>query len=185
VAYYYLVSQLPNISSTEGKSALPLTSNQFKEIACRFVSENEKVIINALSLVPSKDFGSELESTGSDFLDTWYEKERNLRYALAQIRAQKLKKDSVQLPAGITADTINAARTAVGMDSPLSAEQFLYDYRLRLLDDLRPMDNFSIDAVYAYGLKLLLVERMKKFEVENGKTSYHKIYDEILVGDNK
>ena len=43
-----------------------------------------------------------------------------------------------------------------------------------------PMDNFSIDAVYAYGLRLMLIERMRKFEVENGKTSYHKIYDNIL-----
>jgi len=183
VAYYYLVSQLPNISGAEGKSALPLNEASFKELCCRFLSEEEKITLNGLSLVPPK----ELSSTGSVFLDTWYEKERNLRYALAQIRAQKMKKESVQLPAGMTADIISAARTAVGMDSPLSAEQFLYEYRLHLLDDLRPMDNFSIDAVYAYGLKLLLVERMRKFEVENGKTSYHKIYDNILEnnGDNK
>ena len=179
MAYYYLISQLPNISSQESKSALPLNTVSFKELACRFISEEEKQIVNSLSLVPSK----ELESTGSVFLDTWYEKERNLRFALSQMRAQIMKKDSIPLPAGITADIISAARTAVGMDSPLSAEQFLYDYRLRLLDDLRPMDNFSIDAVYAYGLKLMLVERMRKFEVENGKTSYHKIYDTILDGD--
>lgn len=176
MAYYYLVSQLPNISSAEGKSALPLNGESFHELAGRFISEDEKVILNGLSLVPPKD----LASTGSAFLDIWYEKERNLRFALAQIRAQKMKKDTVSLPAGCTADIVSAARTAVGMDSPLSAEQFLYDYRLRLLDDLRPLDSFSIDAVYAYGLKLMLVERMRKFEVENGKTSYHKIYDNIL-----
>lgn len=132
-----------------------------------------------LSLVPAK----ELTSTGSKFLDTWYEKERYLRFALAQIRAQKMKKDSYSLPAGCTADIVTAARTAVGMDSPLSAEQYLYEYRLRLIDDIYPMDNFSIDAVYAYGLKLMLIERMRKFQVENGKTSYHKIYDTILDGD--
>lgn len=176
MAYYYLVSQLPNISTTESKSALPLTGKSFCELAGRFISEDEKAILNGLSLVPPK----ELASTGSVFLDTWYEKERNLRFALAQIRAQKMKKDSVSLPAGITADIIGVARTAVGMDSPLSAEQFLYDYRLRLLDDLRPMDSFSIDAVYAYGIRLMLVERMRKFDTENGKASYHKIYDEIL-----
>ncbi len=179
MAYYYLVSQLPNISSSEGKSNLPLTSDQFREIALRFISPKEKDVLDKLSLVPCV----ELNSTGSAFLDVWYEKERNLRCALAQIRAQKMKKDSVPLPAGCTADIISAARTAVGMDSPLSAEQFLYDYRLRLLDDLRPLDAFSIDAVYAYGIRLMLVERMRKFEVENGKTSYHKIYDEILDGD--
>ena len=180
MAYYYLVSQLPNISSSESKSALPLNGKEFIELASRFITEEEKTVLESLSLVPPM----ESLSTGSVFLDTWYEKERNLRCALAQIRAQKLKKDSIPLPPGCTADIISAARTAVGMDSPLSAEEFLYDYRLRLLDDLRPLDGFSIDAVYAYGIKLLLVERMKKFEVENGKTSYHKIYDTILNEDN-
>ena len=179
MAYYYLVSQLPNISSSEGKSNLPLTTEQFREIASRFISPKEKAVLDGLSLVPCV----ELDSTGSAFLDVWYEKERNLRCALAQIRAQKMKKDSVPLPAGCTADIISAARTAVGMDSHLSAEQFLYDYRLRLLDDLRPLDAFSIDAVYAYGIRLMLVERMRKFEVENGKTSYHEIYDTILSND--
>lgn len=181
MAYYYLVSQLPNISGAEGKSALPLNEASFKELCCRFLSEEEKITLNGLSLVPPK----ELSSTGSCFLDTWYEKERNLRYALAQIRAQKMKKDASVLPPGVTADIVQAARTAVGMDSPLSAEQFLFDYRIRLLDELRPLDSFSVDAVYAYGIKLLLVERMKKFDVEIGKTSYHKIYDNILDGDVK
>ena len=179
MAYYYLVSQLPNISAAESKASLPLNSESFREIASRFITEKEKSVLDGLSLVPPM----ELKNTGSAFLDVWYEKERNLRCALAQIRAQKLKKDTFPLPAGCTADIISAARTAVGMDSPLSAEQFLYEYRLRLLDDLRPLDGFSIDAVYAYGLRLMLVERMRKFEVENGKTSYHKIYDEILDGD--
>ena len=176
MAYYYLVSQLPNISTTEGKANLPLNGKSFIELAGRFISEDEKITLNGLSLVPPK----ELTSTGSVFLDTWYEKERNLRFALAQIRAQKMKKDSITLPPGCTADIVNIARTAVGMDSPLSAEQFLFEYRIKLLDEIRPMDNFSIDAVYAYGLKLMLVERMRKFDVENGKASYHEIYDNIL-----
>jgi hypothetical protein len=88
VAYYYLVSQLPNISASEGKSALPLNTEAFRELASRFISEEEKAVLEALSLVPPM----ELASTGSAFLDVWYEKERNLRCALAQIRAQKLKK---------------------------------------------------------------------------------------------
>lgn len=179
MAYYYLVSQLPNISGAEGKSALPLNSSSFRELCCRFLSEDEKLQVQGLSLVPPK----EKSSTGSVFLDTWYEKERSLRYALAQIRAQKMKKDTSVLPSGVTADIVQAARMAVGMDSPLSAEQFLFDYRIRLLDEIRPLDSFSVDAVYAYGIKLLLVERMKKFDAEIGKTSYHKIYDNILEGD--
>ena len=94
MAYYYLVSQLPNISAAEGKSALPLNEVSFKELCSRFLSEDEKLQVNSLSLVPPK----EKSSTGSVFLDTWYEKERSLRYALAQIRAQKMKKDASVLP---------------------------------------------------------------------------------------
>ena len=53
-----------------------------------------------------------------------------------------------------------------------------------IIDDIKPIDIFSIDSVYAYGMKLLLIERMKKFDMENGKSSYHMIYDTIL-GENK
>ena len=84
------------------------------------------------------------------------------------------------LPPGCTADIIKAARTAVGMDSPLAAEEFLNQYRMDTLNSLAPLDSFSVDAVIAYGLKLMLAQRMKKFDVAAGKEAYHKIYDEIL-----
>ena len=64
---------------------------QFREVASRFIAPKEKAVLEGLSLVPPKELGK----TGSAFLDVWYEKERNLRCALAQIRAQKMKKDSV------------------------------------------------------------------------------------------
>mgnify|MGYP004448319711 FL=1 len=122
----------------------------------------------------------ETADTGSSFLNTWYQKERDLRLALAQIRAQKMKKDSFMLPGTCTQDIQQAARTAVGMDSPLSAEQYLYEYRLKLLDEISPIDGFSTDAVYAYGIRLMLVSRMKKFDGEKGVSAYHRIYDSIL-----
>ena len=122
----------------------------------------------------------ECVKTGSDFLDKWYDNERSLRYALVQVRAQKMKKDPGNIPVSITADIVQAARTAVGMNSPLSAEQYLYEYRLSVLNNLSPMNGFSVDAVFAYGIKLMLLERMKKFNKEKGTESYHKIYDAIL-----
>ena len=69
------------------------------------------------------------------------------------------------------------------MDSPLAAEQFLNQYRLSFLDGIRPADDFSVDAVYAYGLRLKLALRMKMFNADKGMVSYHKIYDSILKGD--
>ncbi len=175
-SYYYLVSQLPNISGLGEKSALPITPDEFKSLCSRFLDGNSRNVVMGLSLVPPE----QQTRTGSPFLDAWYGHERNLRLALAQIRAQKMRKDFYQLPGSCTADILQCARTAVGMSSPLAAEQFLFDYRMKVLDDLRPLDGFSIDAVYEYGVRLLLVSRMKKFDTENGRNSYHRIYDTIL-----
>ncbi len=178
---YYLVAQLPAFSVNDDSSQkLPLTVMYYKDLCSRFMSEKANKVAQNLTLEPPL----ESESTGSSFLDQWYEKERNLRLALAQLRALKMKKDTKDLPQTSDGEVIQAARTATGMDSPLSAEQFLNQYRMSVLDRLAPMDMFSVDAVYNYGLKLMLAERMKKFNRDEGLASYHKIYDEIL-GENK
>lgn len=178
-AYYFLVSQLPSLGNIGEKSAMPLSESSFIELCSRYMTESEKKVLSTLSLVPPRD----TVDTGSEFLNTWYQKERDLRLALAQIRAQKMKKESFILPGTCTADIQQAARTAVGMDSPLSAEEYLYEYRVKLLDEITPIDNFSTDAVYAYGIRLMLVSRMKKFDGEKGITSYHQIYNSILGQD--
>lgn len=178
---YYLVAQLPAFSVNDDSSQkLPITTEYFKDLCNRFMSEKSARIAECLSLDPP------LESvhTGSVFLDQWYEKERNLRLALAQIRALKMKKDIKDLPSTNDGEAVQVARTATGMDSPLGAEQYLNQYRMGILDRIAPMDNFSVDAVYNYGLKLMLAERIKKFNKDEGLASYHKIYDEIL-GEKK
>ena len=178
---YYLVSQLPAFSvNSDNTSKLPISTEYFRDLCMRFMDEGDCSVVKGLSLEPPR----ENKATGSVFLDTWYTKERNLRLALAQLRALKMHKDTKDLPLTSDGEVIQAARTATGMDSPLSAEQFLNEYRLGLLDKITPLDMFSVDAVYCYGLKLMLTERMKKFNRDEGLASYHKIYDEIL-GETK
>ncbi len=171
-----MVSQLPDISAAGEKSALPITEKYYRDLCSRFFDAKQIEILNKLSLEAPKF----PEPTGSDFLDKWYGFERALRYALVQVRAQKMKKDAGAVPVSISADLLQAARTAVGMDSPLSAEQFLYEFRLGVLNELQPMDYFSSDYVFAYGIRLMLLERIRKFNKEKGTDSYHKIYDTIL-----
>ncbi|QTQ11753.1 DUF2764 family protein [Treponema parvum] len=177
---YYLVAQLPDVVSAVDKQSLPITEEYFRELCSRFLDEKSLNILKALSLVPPRD---EIK-TGSAFVDAWYDKERALRLALAQVRALNMKKESVPLNGSCTGDVLQAARTAAGMDSPLSAEQYLYQYRMDVINQLSPLDTFSTDAVFAYGLKLMLIRRIKLFNEERGKASYHTIYDRIL-GENK
>ncbi len=178
---YYLVAQLPAFTTnTESSSKLPITTEYFKDLCSRFMSPRDNELAQYLSLEPPKN----MEPTGSKFLDEWYTFERNLRFALAQIRALKMKKDAKDIPSINDGEVIQVARTATGMDSPLSAEQYLNAYRLSVLDRIAPLDMFCVDAVYNYGLRLMLIERMKKFNRDEGLSSYHKIYDEIL-GEKK
>lgn len=176
---YYLLAQLPSFSASDEKSALPITEEYFYDLCSRFLDKKSLGHVKELSLVPPR----EKTETGSAFLDRWYDTERELRLALAQIRALRLNKKIKTENKSLSVDVVQAARTATGMDSPLAAEQFLNKYRLSLLDSIRPADEFSVDAVYLYGLRLKLALRIKKFDTNKGMASYHKIYDSILEGD--
>ena len=177
--WYYLMSQLPSISISSEK-ALPVTEEYFMDLCSRFLDAKNLKVLKNLSLEPPKDGGT----TGSVFLDSWYENERLLRFALAKIRALKMKKDVDSPMLSISPDIVQSARTACGMDSPLAAEQYLNEVRVSMLDRFAPADQFSTDAIFAYALKLKLAQRMKSFTEEAGVASYHTIYDQIL-GESK
>jgi len=177
--WYYLMSQLPSVTISMDKP-LPVTEEYFMDLCSRFLDNKSFTILKNLSLEPPR----EGKKTGSAFLDAWYENERLLRFALAKIRALKLKKD-VEFPMlSISPDIVQTARTACGMESPLAAEQFLNESRVQMLDRFAPFDQFSTDAVYVYALKLKLAKRMKSFTEEAGAASYRTIYDQIL-GESK
>lgn len=174
---YYLVAQLPSFVVSDDRTPLPITEAHFTELCSRFLAKDEQRILEGLSLEPPRDEAR----TGSKLVDAWYEHERSLRVALAQIRALNMKKKFDAGGLSLSPDAVQAARTAAGMDSPLAAEQFLNQYRVRVIDGITPLDGFSVDAVFAYGIRLKLAARMKKFSAETGMASYHKIYDRILA----
>lgn len=174
---YYLVAQLPSFVVSDDRTPLPITEAHFTELCSRFLAKDEQRILEGLSLEPPRDEAR----TGSKLVDAWYEHERSLRVALAQIRALNMKKKFDAGGLSLSPDAVQAARTAAGMDSPLAAEQFLNQYRVRVIEGITPLDGFSVDAVFAYGIRLKLAARMKKFSAETGMASYHKIYDRILA----
>ncbi len=179
MAEYYLISQLPSLDGISENMPLPVTEERFLELCSRFLGKKAQNEINKLTLSPAMDF----EKSGSALIEAWNEGERNLRLALAKIRAEKMKKpfdaDNKSLPVGL----VKAANAAAETESPLEAEKFLNQYRLEFLETLRPMDSFSEDFVFYYGLKLKLLLRTRKFDADTGKAAYRNIYNSILNGD--
>ena len=84
----------------------------------------------------------------------------------------------------LPAELFKAASTAVETENPLEAEKFLLQYRLGFLETIRPMDNFSEDFVFYYGIKLKLLMRIRRFDKNLGETTYKNIYNSIMNGDS-
>ena len=78
---------------------------------------------------------------------------------------------------------IKVASTATEIENPMEAEKYLNSYRLEILESLRPMDSFSEDYIFYYGLKLKLLLRIRQFDTKSGEKAYKNIYDSILNGD--
>ena len=178
MAEYYLISQLPSLDGISENTPLPITEERFAELCARFLGKKLQKTMKKLTLSPSKN----TECSGSVLIDTWNESERNLRFALGKIRAEKMKKTFDTKNKVFPMEHLQAAGAAVEIDNPLEAEKYLNRYRLEILERLRPMDNFSEDYVLYYGLKLKLLLRLRQFDTKLGETAYKNIYNSILNG---
>ncbi|MCD8152131.1 MAG: hypothetical protein LUD71_03460 [Clostridiales bacterium] len=181
MSQYYLIAQLPGLEPYDGKSPLPITEEAFRDACSNFLDEKEMGILDGISLIPPRD----IEPTGSDLVDAWNSEERQLRLALAVVRAGHKGKSFSTDGEVISAPVLQVANTAVDLGDPLAAEEYLQRCRMETLDRLRPLDMFCEDAVYCYAIRLKLLTRMRLFDEERGHESYQHIYHSILNGNSQ
>ncbi len=179
MAEYYLISQLPSLDGISENAPLPITEERFTELCNRFLGKKAQDEMKKLTLSPPKNY----ESSGSALIDAWNESERNLRFALGKVRAEKMKKPFNTENRILPVEYIKAASAAIEMENPMEAEKHLNRYRLEILEALRPMDSFSEDYVFYYGLRLKLLLRIRRFDRETGEMAYRNIYNSVLNGD--
>jgi hypothetical protein len=180
-SYYYLAAQLPYL--VYGQQA-PMASPAFRELARSSMSEEDGAALDFCVLDPSHIESQDLLYNTSGFINQWREWEGVLRVNLAKNRAIKLKRDAGSLGDApeFPVDAANAAKAALSLESPLEAEIFLDKARWTAIDALQGIDAFSETAMYAYLLKLLLMERRQAFKVEEGFSEYKTLYASILEG---
>ena len=179
MAEYYLISQLPSLDGISENAPLPISEERFAELCNRFLGKKVQNAMEKLTLSPPKNY----ESSGSALIDAFNECERNLRFALGKVRAEKQKKPFDTENRILPVEYIKAASTAIEMENPMEAEKYLNSFRLEILETLRPMDSFSEDYIFYYGLKLKLILRIRQFDKAAGEKAYRNIYNSILNGD--
>jgi len=178
VAYYYLVAQLPSLAYGQTP---PMQPEAFKDLVRPMLSAEDAAFIDKVSLDPQAFTGV----CGSDFIDGWRNWEWALRLNLAKNRAIKAKREgsiTVEPPA-LPTDAVAAANRAVAeSESPLEAEIALDKARWSAIDSLLGYEYFDRNTVFAYLLKLLILQRRASFQTEIGFAEYKSLYAAILDG---
>lgn len=179
MAEYYLISQLPSLDGVGNGTPMPIDEEKFLDLCGRFLSKGAQDEIKKLTLMPPKT----PEKSSSALLEKWYKGERELRFALAKVRAEKMNKSFDLQDNIISIEATKVANEAVEAGNPLEAENLLYNHRINFLESLRPMDNFSEDFVFYYGLKLKLIMQNRQFDTKLGQEAYRNIYHSIVNGE--
>jgi len=163
----------------------PMSSESFKELALSLLNKKDTVLMGNISQnnFPSDETEDEknAKSTGCDFIDLWREWERTLRLNLARERAIKLKRKQMEEPPVLPADAAHTAiKTVVSDGSPLDKEIMLDKARWGVIDIFAGNDYFHRNTVFAYFLKLILLERRQLFNLEKGFAEYKSLYASVL-----
>ena len=187
-SYYYLAAQIPTL--IYGQPA-PMTSKEFRTLCSELLESTDTELLELCSLdaEPSKkdeqtSYAEPPSPCASDFINDWRAWNRTLRLHLARYRSQRLKWEGSAPydPPENPMDASAVARAAVLIESPLEAELFIDQARWNAIEALQGLQYFSPNTVYAYLLKLLLMERRILFKVEEGFTEYKGLYSAILAG---
>jgi hypothetical protein len=141
----------------------------------------DKVSLDPLPLPQGLASAEKVPSSGSKFIDKWREWEWALRLNLAKHRALKLKHEgALAEPPVLPTDAAAVAHKAIAEESPLEAEILLDKARWEVIDDFRGFNYFGSNTVFAYMLKLLILQRRALFEIETGFSEYKSLYASIL-----
>ncbi|MDR0723382.1 MAG: DUF2764 domain-containing protein [Treponema sp.] len=190
MAYYYLVSQLPYLIYGQ---TVPLSSVQFKSLCQSALRPQDAALLEWCTLDPEPEalpgegkggsYRDAPRATPSPFINTWRHWERALRLHLARYRAQALGQEGAA-PVDPPEDPVEVgalAKAALGLESPLEAELFLDQARWNAIEAMQGFDYFGVTTIYAYLLRLLLMERRVSFNAEEGFVAYKGLYTAIIA----
>ncbi|MDR2542539.1 MAG: hypothetical protein LBC80_03710 [Treponema sp.] len=157
----------------------PLSSEKFKEMAFSQMNKEDSELMKYLSF----GYDSNTSKSGCKFIDNWRKWEHTLRLNVGKLRSLKLYNEYTgTMPPTTPEGAFHTAEELLSQEgSPLDGELLLDKARWNAIDDLLAGGNyFDRSSVYAYFLKLLLLERRQIFNAEKGFAEYKSLYAEII-----
>jgi hypothetical protein len=169
-----------------------MSSAAFKALSVSLMDESDAALLDQLEIDPAPSgaegpsYAEPIKPCGCEFIDRYREWERALRLNAARQRVVKTKRENAAPvePPAFPNDAASAAVKAVTADSPLEAEISLDKARWSAIEVLAGNYYFDRNTVFAYYLKLVLLERETSFNAEEGFSEYKSLYASILENAN-
>jgi len=167
-----------------------MSSEAFRDLCRGLLDPADAKLLDTLGIdpVPQKadvpSYAEYAARSGCEFIDCWRDWERALRLSLARHRSIKSKREGASPvdPPILPADAVSVAvKAVVGTENPLDAEILIDKARWNTIEISLSGDYFDRNTVFAYYLKLLLLERHELFQTEAGFNEYNSLYSSILA----
>ncbi|MCL2138620.1 MAG: DUF2764 domain-containing protein [Treponema sp.] len=152
------------------------------------LSKADAALLSALQIDPQPlngksgfSYTEDTPSSGSGFIDAWRNWERCFRLNLARLRFSRVKREGaapVEAP-GFPIDAAALAAKAM-QESPLDAENLIDRARWDAIEGMQGINYFHRNVIFAYLLKLMILERQASFQAETGFSEYQSLYASIL-----
>lgn len=175
--YVYLVASLPHL---ELAGVPPFTSSELLFSCGGVLRQDHWEDLRAL-------VGGKLREVRSPEARRLVGAETQLRNALARIRAQRSGVEYAARAhphAGYDTRVEEVAARALAVEDPLERELVLDRHRWALLDEAASQPAFGVQAVFAYALKLRIVEKWSALSDAAGLDVAMQVVDGNLVGSS-
>jgi hypothetical protein len=159
--YYFLISSLPLLRF----GAAPfLSSSRFLDLVTEQAGQELADKLATISLAPKEPGRFAAERF-------WYTMETHIRNYLLRARSRKATQvDRWRRPEKDVFPSLDhQLHKALGAPNPLERERQLDAIRWELLDEPLIGENFSVDALVVYRLRLLIAEKWQAFSSDKGR----------------
>lgn len=164
-SYYYLISSLPMLK-TDG--TIPMSFEEFLE-QCK--SNVSAATYQSLCDLESPTNGHPMLKEWSRFMNALVEE------ATFQ-RKLKLGKPASP-PDNRESEIANTVAAALAAKNPLISEQILLDLEFRKVDSMLGLHSFDEYFLFAYAIKLKLLERQTVFKQEDGSKEFRALFNGV------
>jgi len=167
-SYYYLISSLPTLSTETNV----ITYGSFLQMCKTSLNSNTYEELSKLSLNDMDSF------KGCALVREFGKYYSRLRKELSYQRNQKLSKPA-EKPSESDSEIEKTVSMAMNAKDPLEAENILLNAQFDFADSLCTMHYFDDYVLFAYALKIRLLERKLIFKHDVGLEEFNRLFNVI------